>query len=144
MMMPFSLVALLLAAPHAAEPAAASDAALRQVVADYVGLYGRDTLERWRALFLPGFTAAHRNEDGTVRQRTLDEFYASQKRYFETGKAIREVLENVRVSREGALASVWADFVLTEDGMKSGGSLVLLLIEERGTFKIQSLMFEYR
>ena len=132
------------AAPRAAEPVPASEAALRRVVADYVGLYRRDSLAQWRELFLPGFTAAHRNEDGTVRQRTLDEFYAAQKRYFETGKAIREELENVRVAQEGALASVWADFILTEEGEESRGRLVLLLIEDRGAFKIQSLMFQYR
>jgi SnoaL-like protein len=76
-------------------------------------------------------------------QRTLDEFYQAQKRYLDTGKSIREELENVRVERHGALASVWADFVLTEEGEKSRGRLVLLLIEEHGSFKIHSLMFQY-
>ena len=137
-----TLLAVAGALPAPAPPPA-SEEALRRVVADYVGLYRRDTLERWRALFRPGFTAAHVGEDGAVRQRTLDEFYQAQKRYFDTGKSIREELENVRVDRHGALASVWADFVLTEEGEKSRGRLVLLLIEEHGTFKIQSLMFQY-
>jgi hypothetical protein len=139
-----TLVALAIAAPTPA-PAAppVSDEALRRVVADYVGLYRRDTLEGWRGLFLPGFTAAHVGDGGAVRQRTLDEFYGAQKRYLDTGKSIREELQNVRVERQGALASVWADFVLTEDGEKSRGRLVLLLIEERGSFKIHSLMFQY-
>lgn len=137
-----TLLALAIAAPAPAAPPV-SDEGLRRVVADYVGLYRRDTLERWRALFLPGFTAAHVGDGGAVRQRTLDEFYQAQKRYLDTGKSIREELENVRVERHGALASVWADFVLTEEGAKSRGRLVLLLIEERGEFKIHSLMFQY-
>ena len=127
----------------AAPPPGAGDENLRRVVADYVALYRRDTLANWRALFRPGFTAAHVNEDGTVRQRSLAEFYASQERYFATGKNIREELENVRVERHGPLASVWADFVLTEDGTKSRGTLVLLLIAGRDGFKIHSLMFQY-
>lgn len=137
-----TLLALAIAAPSPAAPPV-SDEGLRRVVADYVGLYRRDTLERWRGLFLPGFTAAHVGDGDAVRQRTLGEFYEVQKRYLDTGKSIREELENVRVERHGALASVWADFVLTEEGEKSRGRLVLLLIEERGTFKIHSLMFQY-
>ena len=130
---------------HAQAPAVpnASDEALRQVVADYVGLYRADALPRWKKLFLPGFTAAHTREDGGVRQRTLEEFYEAQRRYFETGKSIQEELENVRIERQGRLASVWADFVLTEQGEKSRGKLVLLLIEEQGSFRIHSLMFSY-
>jgi hypothetical protein len=146
MMVAMALLSLATAGSQTiASPAAppASDEALRRVVADYVGLYRRETLERWRELFLPRFTAAHVGDDGSVRQRTLEEFYQSQKRYFDTGKAIREELENIRVSREGALASVWADFVLSENGEKSRGRLLLLLIEERGAFKIHSLMFQY-
>jgi SnoaL-like protein len=131
------------ATPAPAAPPA-SDEAVRRAVSDYVGLYRGQTLERWRALFLPGFTAAHVGDDGAVRQRTLEEFYQAQKRYFDTGKSIREDLENVRVERQGALASVWADFVLTEDGEKSRGRLVLLLIEDHGVFRIHSLMFQYR
>jgi hypothetical protein len=136
-------LALVSQTPAKPDEARASDAALRRVVDDYVGLYRRDSLERWRELFLPGFTAAHVSDDGRVRQRTLEEFYQAQKRYLETGKAIREELANVRITREGALASVWADFVLTEEGQRSRGRLVLLLIEERGAFKIHSLMFQY-
>jgi hypothetical protein len=33
----------------------------------HVGLYKRETLERWRTLFLPTFTATHTRPDGTVR-----------------------------------------------------------------------------
>jgi hypothetical protein len=61
----------------------------------------------------------------------------------ESGREIREVLKNVRTERQGRLASVWADFVLTEDGAERRGKLVLLLIEESGRFKIHSLMFSY-
>jgi SnoaL-like protein len=136
--------ALAIAVLQAVSPApAASDAALRRAVADYVGLYTHETLDRWRMLFLPTFTATHTNTDGTVTVRTLDAFFASQKRYLASGKSIKEELENVGIDRHGKLASVWADFVLTEEAEKSRGKLVLLLVAERGEWRIQSLMFSY-
>ena len=122
---------------------AASDAALRRAVADYVGLYTHETLDRWRMLFLPTFSAGSTRPDGTVKVRTLDEFFVAQQRYLASGRSIREELENVRIDRHGKLASAWADFVLTEEGEKSRGKLVLLLVADRGEWKIQSLMFSY-
>jgi hypothetical protein len=126
-----------------AHPASALDGALRQVVADYVGLYRNDTLPRWRELFLPSFSAASTNPDGTTRLRGLDEFYTAQERYLGSGREIREALENVRIERQGRLASVWADFVLADAGDTSRGRLVLLLIAEGGAWRIHSLMFSY-
>lgn len=126
---------------EAPAPAAAAD--LEQVVADYVGLYRRQTLPEWKKLFLPHFTVASTREDGTVGERTLEEFYESQRRYLESGRDITEVLKNVRIERTGKLASVWADFVLTDEGTARRGKLVLLLIEGLEGFRIHSLMFSY-
>ena len=53
------------------------------------------------------------------------------------------MLENGRTERHGRLASVWADFVLTDEGETSRGRLVLMLIEEKARFRIHSLMFSY-
>jgi hypothetical protein len=78
-----------------------------------------------------------------VLQRGLDEFYEAQRKYLETGRAIRETLENVRVERQGPLASVWADFVLEEEGERSRGRLVLTLVSAQGRFRIHSLLFAY-
>jgi hypothetical protein len=119
------------------------DEGLNRVVADYVGLYRRETLDAWRELFLPGFTAASTRPDGSVLVRNLDEFYAAQKRYLDSGRAIRELLENTRTERHGRLASVWSDFVLTDEGETSRGRLALTLVEEKGRFRIHSLMFSY-
>lgn len=116
---------------------------LDSVVRDYVGLYRRETLEEWKKLFLPTFAVASTREDGSVSLRGLDEFYEAQRRYLESGRAIREVLEKVKVERNGRLASVWADFVLTDEGETRKGKLVLLLIEGEEGFKIHSLMFSY-
>ena len=132
------LSAALLSAPA---PATASD--LEKVVAEYVGLYKRETLPEWKELFLPHFSVASTREDGTVGGRTLEEFYEAQRRYFESGRDIKEVLENVQIERKGKLASVWADFVLTDEGETRRGKLVLLLIEGPEGFKIHSLMFSY-
>lgn len=124
-------------------PAPASEANLKRIVADYVGLYRRDSLPQWRALFLPSFTVASTNADGSVRLRNLDEFYAAQERYLASGRAIEEKLENVAIERKGRLASVWADFVLTDQGETSRGKLCLSLIEEKGSWRIHSLVFAY-
>jgi hypothetical protein len=132
---------VLLSAALFSGPAPASD--LEKVVADYVGLYRRDSLPEWKKLFLPHFTVASAREDATVGERTLEEFYEVQHRYFETGRDIKEVLENVSIERKGRLASVWADFVLTDEGETRRGKLVLLLIEGPEGFRIHSLMFSY-
>jgi hypothetical protein len=135
------LIALALQA--GAPPPVAGDEALRRTVAEYVGLYRHQTLDRWRTLFLPTFTATHTRADGTIRVRTLDEFFTAQQRYLATGRRIKEELENLSVERRGKLASAWADFVLTDEAEKSRGKLVLLLVAERGDWKIQSLAFSY-
>jgi hypothetical protein len=134
-------VLLLLSATLYSAPAAAAD--LEKVIADYVGLYRRDSLPEWKKLFLPHFTVASTRADGTVGERTLEEFYEAQRKYFESGRAIQEVLENVQIERKGRLASVWADFVLTDEGETRRGKLVLLLIEGTEGFRIHSLMFSY-
>jgi hypothetical protein len=135
---------LALALLQAPSPApVASEEALRRTVADYVGLYKRETLDRWRTLFLPTFTATHTRPDGTVRVRTLDEFFTAQQGYLAGGRAIKEELENLSIDRRGKLATAWADFVLTEEGEKSRGKLVLLLVADRGEWKIQALLFSY-
>jgi hypothetical protein len=135
------LLTLALASPAA--QGAPPDEALRKVVADYVGLYRHDTLARWRELFLASFSVASTNPDGSARLRGLDEFYAAQEGYLASGRAIRETLENVTIERRGRLASVWADFVLTDEAESSRGRLVLLLIQDRGAWRIHSLMFSY-
>jgi hypothetical protein len=135
------------AAGHAQQPATRAattdDAAVRRVVDDYVGLYRKDTLPRWKALFVPGFTATYTNDDGSVTTRTLDDFYERQRAGFERG-AMDETLHNVRVQRAGKLAHAFADFRFSSGGSAPRpGQLMLLLIEERGQFKIAALAFSY-
>jgi SnoaL-like protein len=137
-------LALVLAVLQAASPAPApTDEGLRRTVTDYVGLYRRESLDRWRTLFLPTFTATYTRADGTVRVRTLDEFFTAQHGYLSSGRAIKEELENLAIDRRGKLATAWADFVLDEEGEKIRGKLVLLLVADRGDWRIQALMFSY-
>ena len=137
------LAALLLAAPLGAQAAVDSaDAKLRKAVADYVGLYRKDSLDAWEKLFLPSFTAANTRADGGTSMRTREEFFASQRRYHERAD-VTEELENVRIERNGRLASVWADFIVNENGRRSRGKLVLLAIEDAGQFRFHALMFAY-
>jgi hypothetical protein len=131
------------AGPAQKTDAAGRDARLTQVLDDYIRLYARDTLADWRGLFLPTFVAASTNDDGTVTTRTLEEFYERQRRFFATGRAIRETLEQVRVERDGPLATMRADFVLHDNDERRRGKLMMLLIETRGEFRIQSLTFTY-
>lgn len=123
-------------------PADSVDARLRQAVAEYVGLYRRGTLEQWEKLFLPSFTAANTRADGGISLRTREEFFASQRRYHERAE-VTEELENVRIERNGRLASVWADFIVNENGQRNRGKLVLLAMENAGEFRFHALMFAY-
>ena len=121
----------------------AADPRLDRVIADYVGLYRKETLDQWEKLFLPTFAVASTRTDGGTTMRTRAEFFEAQRRYHDRVPNLREDLENVRVERRGRLASVWADFVVTEPAATNRGRLVLLLIEERGDYRIHSLMFSY-
>jgi hypothetical protein len=120
-----------------------SDPEVAGLLHDYISLYARDSLERWRDLFLAGFIATSRNEDGSTTTRSLDEFYERQRALFATGKPVGEVLENTEIRRTGSLASVRADFVWTDTEVTRRGILMLLLIVDGGKFKVQSLTFSY-
>jgi hypothetical protein len=127
------------------EVGSGGDARIERLVADYTALWRRETLARWETLFLPGFTVASTNADGTITVRTREEFLAAQRRYHERVAGLREDLENVRIEQRGRLASVWADYVVTEGpgGAQRRGRLVLLAIEDRGEYRFHSLMFSY-
>jgi hypothetical protein len=136
-------LSLALAAPATAQDAGALDRSLDQLVADYIGLYTKETLPRWRTLFLPTFSVASTTAEGGVSTRGLEQFYAAQERGFATSRSMGERLENVRVERRGRMASVWADFVFWQDGETSRGRLVLLAIHQREGWRFHSLMFSY-
>jgi hypothetical protein len=121
------------------------DPQIRRLVADYTGLWRRETLPQWEQLFLPGFTVASTNADGSITVRTREEFFAAQRRYHDRVAGLREDLENVRIEQQGRLASVWADYVVTEGlgGATRRGRLVLLAIRDRGEYRFHSLMFSY-
>ena len=120
------------------------EAAVQRVLDDYIGLYRKDSLERWKTLFLPGFTATYTNDDGSVTTRTLDDFYERQRSGFERG-AMSETIQNPRIMRAGKLAHVFTDFMFTSGGAAPRhGQLMLLLVEEKGQFKIAALTFTYQ
>ena len=97
-----------------------ADVKLRMAVDNYVGLYTKTTLDAWEKLFLPSFSAANTRSDGGTSMRTREEFFASQRRYH-ASRDVTEALENVRIERNGRLASVWADFIVTDNGQRSRG-----------------------
>lgn len=119
------------------------DPQLSRVLADYLGLYTREALPRWRELFLPEFVAAATNDDGTVTTWNLEAFLARQTSVFATGKPIRETMENTHVERTGTLASVRSGFTWTDGDVVRHGRLMLQLIRAGGTWKIQALSFSY-
>lgn len=133
------------APPATAEsrPARDSKAALDRAVADYVGLYTRSTLDRWKVLFHPTLVVAHPGENGGIRTRGLDEFFKAQRDYFETGRAISERLENVRIEAGWRIARVSADFVFVDEGQESRGKLGLHLVETADGWKVTSVVFAY-
>ncbi len=120
-----------------------NDGDVSRLLSDYIGLYKRDSLERWRDLLLSGFIATSTNDDGSVTTRSREEFYERQRALFATGKPVSEVLENTQVTRTGNLASVSSDFVWTDGESSRRGRLMLLLILDRGVFRIQALTFSY-
>jgi hypothetical protein len=120
------------------------DPEVAALLEDYIGLYARDTLSRWRKLFLPGFIATSTNEDGSVTTRSLEEFYERQRAAFATGKPVSEVLRNTHSERTGDLVCVRSDFVWTDGEATRRGRLMLLLVAERGKLRIQALTFSYR
>ena len=133
------------AAPTPADtlPARESRAALDKTVADYVGLYARPTLDRWRLLFHPSLVVAYPEENGGIKARGLDEFFKAQKDYFETGRAISERLEHIRIDAGWKIARVSADFVFVDQGEESRGKLGLHLVEAADGWKITSVIFAY-
>ena len=117
-------------------------APVQRVVNDYIGLYTGERLTQWKALFLPSFTAAYTNADGTVSSRTLEEFYESQRAGFARGP-MSETLHDLRITREGRLAQAFAGFDFTSGGTTRRGQLMLLLIESQGQFRVAALVFSY-
>jgi hypothetical protein len=127
----------------AAQPAPDLDAKVQRLVVDYTRLYTRDSLPRWRELFLPTFTSASTTDDGGVSVRRLDEFYAAQERGFSAATRMGERLENVRIERRGRMATVWGDFIFWYNDEQRRGRLVLMAMLNHGEWKFQSLMFSY-
>lgn len=116
---------------------------VEEVVKAFLDLYTRDALPRWRELFLPGFVAAATNADGSVTTWTLDEFYERQRALFASGKPVSETMHNTEIQRSGELAWVRSDYVWTDGEAKRPGRLAMMLVAERGRFRIQSLAFSY-
>jgi hypothetical protein len=137
-----SFVSIVASAPMNAQRPPGDDPAVQRVLDDYIGLYRKDALERWKTLFLPGFVASYTNDDGSVTSRSLDEFYERQVTAFAAGP-VSETLHNVRIQRVGRLAHVFAEFRFTGRGSTRPGQLMLLMIEEKGGFKISALTFTY-
>lgn len=123
-------------------PASAEVAPVKRVVDDYIGLYTKERLPEWKALFLPSFTATYTNADGTVSVRTLEEFYESQRAGFAKSE-MSETLHDLRITRDGRLAHAFAGFDFTSGGSTRRGQLMLLLIESKGQFRIAALTFSY-
>ena len=98
-----------------AEQRGTDDAAVRRVVDDYIGLYRVETLDRWKALFLPGFTATVVSADGTVTTRALDEFFESQRTAFARGP-VSERPENVKIDQR----ATWRAFLPTSISRAAG------------------------
>ncbi|HEX9427323.1 MAG TPA: nuclear transport factor 2 family protein [Candidatus Polarisedimenticolia bacterium] len=133
------------AAPAAKPPASAPDdrAAVDKLVADYIGLYTRGTIDRWKELFHPALTVVSPGDDGSIRVRNLDTFFKAQKDRFETGRPVSERLENIRIEPGFRIARVSAEFIFTDDGVSSRGTLGLHLARANDGWKIVAILFSY-
>jgi hypothetical protein len=131
------------AAPGAWAAGDPARAAVDRLVADYIGLYAGPTLDRWRELFHPAVVVAYPEADGSIRTRSLDEFFTRQKNYFATGRRISERLENIRVDTGRRIAKVSADFIFMDEEEERPGKLGLHLAEGRDGWKIVAVLFSY-
>jgi len=133
------------AAPAAKPPASAPDdrAAIDKLVADYIGLYTRGTIDRWKELFHPALSVVSPADDGSIRVRNLETFFKAQKDRFETGRPVSERLENIRIEPGFRIARVSADFIFTDDGVSSRGALGLHLARANDGWKIVAILFSY-
>lgn len=139
-----ALASLALAVPARANAQDAElDRGLERLVADYIDLYRPDRLAEWKALFLPTFTVASTGDGGTALVRTLDQFFGAQERGFAKSRDMGERLENVRIHRQGRLATILADFVFWQDGETTRGRLTLHAIAGTDGWRFHSLMFTY-
>ena len=129
-------------APGASVPGT-TDAALQKIIADYVGLYRADSIDRWKELFHPGLTVADPRPDGTIRIRGLEEFFAYQKAGFVAGRITGERLENVRVETGRRIARVNADYIFSGEGKESRGRLGLHLVQSDAGWKVVAIVFAY-
>ncbi len=124
------------------EPAPDVPPAAEKLVHDYIALYAHPTLEEWKTLFHPSLSVAHVT-DGAIRVRNLDEFFNAQKKYFESGRAISERLENVRIEPGRRIARVTAGFVFVDEGEEHHGTLGLHLAQGEQGWKIVAILFSY-
>ena len=132
------------ATPAATEAATTSQrAAIDRLVADYVGLYAGPTLGRWKTLFHPALCVASPQDDGSIKVRSLEEFYERQRSYFATGRKIGERLENVMINEGRRIARVTADFVFIDEGVESRGRLGLHLAQGNDGWKVVAILFSY-
>ena len=124
-------------------PAEESALALEKVIHDYIALYARETLGDWKKLFHPALSVAHVTGEGAIRVRNFEEFFAAQKSYFETGRAISERLGNVHIASGRRIARVTADFIFVDAGEERRGTLGLHLAEGQDGWKIVAILFSY-
>lgn len=122
---------------------AGSRESLDQVLKDYIGLYRKDTLDRWKTLFHPSVMVFFPAEDGAINVRNLEEFYERQKNYFAKRKSISERLENVQILEGNRIARVTADFIFIDEGAENPGKLGLHLVEGKDGWKIVAVLFSY-
>jgi hypothetical protein len=116
---------------------------LEKVVEDYIKLYTGPTLEEWKSLFHPEMIAVHPADDGSIRVRTLEEFYGAQKRAFDAGTKMSERLENVRIEEGRRIARVLADFIFVDEKGDHRGKLGLHLAQGKEGWKVVSVLFSY-
>lgn len=116
---------------------------LDSVVAEYTRLYTAKDLEEWRKLFHSEVRVSSADSSGNIVVRNLKQFYAAQKKGFETDPKMREELRNIAVERGNRIAQVAADFVFTSGGKSSRGQLGLHLVEGKEGWKITSVVYAY-
>jgi len=120
-----------------------SRAAMGKLLKDYIGLYSKESLARWKELFHPSAVIMFPSDDGAITVRSVEEFYQRQQNFFAQRTSVSERLENVQIAEGRRMSRVLADFVFIADDVEKRGKLGLHLVEGNDGWEIVGVVFSY-
>ena len=116
---------------------------IEKLLEDYIGLYKKESLDKWKELFDPSVIVAFPAEDDSINVRNLEEFLTRQRNFFAQRKSVSERLKNVQIFEGRRIGRIVADFVFIDEGNERRGKLGLHVVQSKNGWKIVALVFSY-